>query len=36
MCGGTGGWPGLAGRVDCQPCGATGLDAANEHGAAQD
>ena len=30
MCGGTGGWPGLDGRVDCKPCGTTGLDASHE------
>ncbi|MBD8566165.1 hypothetical protein IFU01_18055 [Oxalobacteraceae sp. CFBP 8763] len=25
MCGGTGGWPGLNGFVECKPCGRTGL-----------
>lgn len=24
MCGGTGGWPGIAGPVMCKPCGGTG------------
>lgn len=36
VCGGTGGWQGLAGRVECKPCGATGLDASHERGSAQD
>lgn len=24
MCGGTGGWPGITGRVECKPCSGTG------------
>lgn len=25
MCGGTGGWPGPNGKVECKPCGGAGL-----------